>query len=113
MDYKAVAQNVLTKVGGAGNVENVYHCATRLRFTLKSSENVKTDELKSAEGVLNVLGGGIQIQVVIGPNVNKVFNELTPMLPGMEGGKTADEPAEGEKGKLFDKVVNAISSACF
>lgn len=109
MDYKAVAQNVLTKVGGAGNVKNVYHCATRLRFTLKSSENVKTDELKNAEGVLNVLGSGTQIQVVIGPNVNKVFNELTPMIPKMQESGTADEPAKEEKGKVFDKVVNAIS----
>lgn len=107
MDYKAVAQNVLTKVGGAGNVKNVYHCATRLRFTLQSSENVKTDELKNTEGVLNVLGSGTQIQVVIGPAVNKVFNELTPMLPEMQDGNV--ETDEKEKGKLFDKVVNAIS----
>ena len=35
MDYKALAESVIEGIGGAGNVANISHCATRLRFTLK------------------------------------------------------------------------------
>lgn len=61
MSYKETAEEVLKYAGGAENVNNVYHCATRLRFTLNSSEHVDIEKLKSVNGVLNVLGNGTQI----------------------------------------------------
>lgn len=71
MNYKETAQKVLENVGGPGNVKNVYHCATRLRFTPNASGPVRIDELKSTPDVISVLGSGTQIQVVIGATANQ------------------------------------------
>lgn len=35
LDYGRVAENILAKIGGAGNVSGVRHCITRVRFRLK------------------------------------------------------------------------------
>lgn len=110
MAFKNVAQKVLEGVGGPDNVKNVYHCATRLRFTLNSSDHVKIDDLKNTQGVINVVGSGTQIQVVIGATVNKVFAELAPMIPALqEGAGAAKDDAPSEKGKPLDRVFNAIA----
>ena len=34
MDYKEIGQKILEAVGGKENVQNLTHCATRLRFYL-------------------------------------------------------------------------------
>lgn len=57
MNYKETAQKVLENVGGFGNVKNVYHCATRLRFTLNASGPVRMDELKKARWVSSACWG--------------------------------------------------------
>ena len=33
-DYKKLAQEIIEKAGGAGNVRSVSHCMTRLRLNL-------------------------------------------------------------------------------
>ena len=45
-DYSKLASTVLEKVGGKENVENVVHCLTRLRFTLKDLSLAKKDEIE-------------------------------------------------------------------
>lgn len=105
MSNKETAKKVLMYVGGAENVKNVYHCATRLRFTLNHSDQVEKEKLQETHGVINVLGSGTQIQVVIGNAVNKVFDELMPMLPSLENASSET----GEKGRIIDRVFNVIS----
>lgn len=109
MTNQEIAVRVLELVGGAKNVKNVYHCATRLRFTLLTGASVQTDALKQTDGVLNVLGSGTQIQVVIGNNVNKVYNELMPLLPATGITAQDQQPAAAEKGRPLDRIFNAIS----
>jgi PTS system beta-glucosides-specific IIC component len=42
MDYEKTAQAIVEGVGGAGNVQGVTHCVTRLRFRL--ADEGKADE---------------------------------------------------------------------
>ena len=42
-NYKKVAEQILSTVGGAENVASVTHCMTRLRFNLKD-ESLSNDE---------------------------------------------------------------------
>lgn len=111
MDNKALAEAILEEVGGAQNVKNVYHCATRLRFTLVKGDLADIDKIKQMKGVLNVLGSGTQIQVVIGAQVASVYDELAPMLGDRAAGSLdideGDAPAE--KGRPLDWIFNAIS----
>ena len=49
MDYSALAQDILRHVGGAGNVSNVVHCATRLRFRLNNQTLADKDVVRRIE----------------------------------------------------------------
>lgn len=107
MTNKAIAENVLANIGGAENVSNVYHCATRLRFTLNSSEAADVEKIKSVDGVINVIGKGTQLQVVIGSKVDKVYEELEKMLPNVKSEEVSTESKE--KGNLMNRIFNTIS----
>ncbi len=77
-DYnkRELAQSVLNLVGGAENVNNVFHCMTRLRFKLKDQSGISLDELKAVPGVLGAQFAQDTLQVIIGPAVDDVYREL-------------------------------------
>lgn len=47
MEYKALAQDILSRVGGKENIVSLVHCATRLRFKLKDSKKADAEGLKA------------------------------------------------------------------
>ncbi|MDK1717362.1 beta-glucoside-specific PTS transporter subunit IIABC [Dellaglioa algida] len=73
MDNKKISASILKGVGGEANVDNVYHCATRLRFTLKDESLANKEDIEALEGVITVVESGGMFQVVIGNNVNNVY----------------------------------------
>ena len=75
-DNKKIAEQVLRAVGGAANLKDATHCMTRLRLYLKDDSVPKDDEVKKISGVLGVVRGGQQYQIIIGTNVPKVYDEL-------------------------------------
>lgn len=79
MDFKQLATTILANVGGKENVDKVVHCATRLRFTLKDDTKAQTEVLKKTQGVLSVINAGGQYQVVIGPDVPAVYQEVVAL----------------------------------
>ena len=72
-DNKKIAEQVLAAVGGAANLKDATHFMTRLRLYLKDDSLPKDDEVKKISGVLGVVRGGQQYQIVIGTNVPKVY----------------------------------------
>ena len=100
---KEIAENVLKAVGGAANVVDVTHCMTRLRFRLKDDTVPKDAEVEKITGVLKVIRGGNQYQVVIGNNVSKVYEEVCQM--GVAGGAAPAEEAPAAKKKLTPKEI--------
>ncbi len=101
MDYKQTAEEILRKVGGAGNITGVTHCITRLRLNLASKDGVNDDEVKAIKGVVNVIEQGGQYQVVIGQTVGEVYDEFMKLLeadPAWKGEKAA-APADDNGGK--------------
>ena len=80
---KEIAQNVLAAVGGASNLKDATHCMTRLRLYLKDDSIPKDDQVKAIPGVLGVVRGGQQYQIIIGTNVPKVYEELCGMLSSL------------------------------
>ena len=83
-DYHELAAQIVEFVGGKENVNYALHCATRLRFNLKEESLVKGDELKGLNGVLGLVKAGGQYQVVIGPDVDKVFDEVCILIDQKE-----------------------------
>ena len=110
MDFKELASLILENIGGKSNVKNVVHCATRLRFTLKDDSKPNTDKIKKAPGVLQVVNAGGQYQIVIGPDVPQVYQEVIA-LGGFEASAAIDDPdAEKEDSRSrLSKILESIA----
>ncbi|ASA20736.1 beta-glucoside-specific PTS transporter subunit IIABC [Paenibacillus donghaensis] len=110
MNYDQLAKDILLRIGGAGNVNSVVHCVTRLRFKLKDESIAKTEELKNLPGVITVMQTGTQYQVVIGNEVTGVYKALVK-----EGGIRSedlvpeDQEVLGEKGGFLSRLIDLIS----
>lgn len=79
-DFTAIASGVLSAIGGKGNVSNVDYCATRLRFEVKDSTAVDEKAVKAAGAAGVIRPSKNACQVVIGPKVQFVYDELKKML---------------------------------
>ena len=75
-DNKETAKFVVEHIGGEENVNSLVHCATRLRFRLKDTNQVDEEALKNNPGILTAVESGGQYQVVIGNHVAKVYQEI-------------------------------------
>lgn len=109
-DNKKIAEQVLAAVGGAANLKDVTHCMTRLRLYLKDDSLPKDDEVKKISGVLGVVRGGQQYQIVIGTNVPKVYEELCKLAGISASAAVKDDAAAAQdaaitKRKLTPKQV--------
>lgn len=67
-------------VGGAGNVEDVTNCATRLRITLKDDAVLAAEGAFKAVGAHGLVHNGNAIQIIIGLSVPSVREEFENLL---------------------------------
>ena len=95
-DNKKIAEQVLRAVGGAANLKDATHCMTRLRLYLKDDSVPKDDEVKKISGVLGVVRGGQQYQIVIGTNVPKVYEELCKLAGISASAAVKDDAAAAQ-----------------
>lgn len=79
-NLSADVATILGAVGGIDNVENVDHCASRLRITVKdpSKVNLSACNVSSALGVTNPTPESVQ--VVFGTKVEDVFTEISKLI---------------------------------
>lgn len=101
---KEIAESILNAVGGAENVANTAHCMTRLRLNLKDDTIPKDDDVKNIPGVLGVVRSSGQYQIVIGPNVPKVFEEVNKLGNFAQSAAPKEEKA-AEKEPLTPKKI--------
>ena len=76
MKFVEEAKTIVKLVGGEKNINNLVHCATRLRFELKNEAKADKEALESLPYVMKVIASGGQYQVVIGPDVNNYYNAI-------------------------------------
>ena len=79
-NYTAVAAGVLAAVGGKENVTGADFCATRLRLDVKDSTLVNEKAVKAAGAAGVIRPSKNACQVVIGTQVQFVYDELKKML---------------------------------
>lgn len=104
MDYKVLAKNILSGVGGKDNINTAWHCATRLRFKLKNDKLADTQKIEDLDGVVTVVNSAGQYQVVIGNAVANVFEPLAE-LAGLEN---TDDQVVDEKDQPKENVLNKL-----
>lgn len=76
MDAKKLAGQILKEVGGKENIKEMFHCVTRLRFYLKDKSSVDLGKLKALDGVLGAQYQAEQLQIIIGNEVNTVYDAV-------------------------------------
>jgi len=108
MNNKKLAQELLEHIGGEKNIQSVTHCATRLRMTLKNNQKADKNAVENLDGVLSVVTQQGQFQVVIGDNVNKVYQAIIEHTD-LDNNVDADE-ATNETNENGDKgiIANAL-----
>jgi PTS system beta-glucosides-specific IIC component len=107
-NYENLSKQIVENVGGVENVSSLTHCVTRLRFKLKDNSKANKDKIKKINGVLSVVEGNGQFQVVIGNEVADVFDTVVRMYPiKTEGGSVQVE--EKPTGNLLTRAFNTIA----
>lgn len=108
MNYKNVATEILSKVGGKENIKDVTHCVTRLRFTLVDIKKVDEDAIKKINGVMGSINKGGQFQVIIGNEVSNVYKELVKL------GDFSKDPSKNEnseKQSIGNRIMDYITGS--
>lgn len=104
--YEGLAQEIVRRVGGNDNINNVYHCQTRLRFTLADEGAADREGLEDMDGVAKVMVSSGVFQVVIGTHVAEVFEEVEKLVKPKEAGS---EEAPSEKKGIIGTFIDFIS----
>ncbi len=85
------AQEIINALGGAENIRNLTHCATRLRFELADATVVDNATVESIKGVMGAVPqSGDRYQVIVGGAVGTVFNEINALPEMSKRGPTSD-----------------------
>ncbi|SSA29645.1 PTS system trehalose transporter subunitt IIBC [Lacticaseibacillus rhamnosus] len=98
---------MLKLVGGKQNINQVWHCATRLRFTLKDQDKVPKEKVEALDGVITVVEASGQFQVVIGNNVSDVYQEVVKLEPSLSDGTEGPATVTHEK-MTFKRAFNGL-----
>ena len=89
------AADIVKAVGGAGNIESLTHCATRLRFQLHDASGVDAKAVEAIPGVMGAVPkAGERFQVVIGGGVQNVYNDIMALPEMKDGGGAAASDAD-------------------
>ncbi|KGQ69493.1 PTS beta-glucoside transporter subunit IIABC [Chelonobacter oris] len=80
MNYKQVAEELIALSGGSENITTYMHCATRLRFYTKDKNKIQQAKIKAVKGVLGLVFVGEELQIVLGKNVNPVYEEASRLI---------------------------------
>lgn len=95
MDYRKMASEVLSLVGGRENVAKATHCVTRLRLILNDNTRYDKTALENSDGVKGVFFNSGQLQIIYGTKaVDAVYDEFLK-LTGLDGSTVAEVKKEG------------------
>ena len=74
--YEKMAKIILNGLGGKENIISIDNCITRLRLEVNNVEIINKEEIKSSGAVNVVVTSENSVQVIIGPQVQFVADEL-------------------------------------
>lgn len=115
MNKKDNAKHIVDYLGGEGNIGSIAHCATRLRFDIRDRSKIQEDKLKELNGILGIADKGGQYQIIIGPEVEKLFKEIVPLLENVQintiDAESADEDSSKKEESLFNRILSYISGS--
>lgn len=103
-DYNQLAIDILNELGGENNIVTVARCTTRLRIvTQKTPEHAK-ETIAKMPGVITVVEKGGQIQIVIGTNVEKVYNAFIKLI------NTDNKIEKNAQSGMLNRIIATMSA---
>jgi beta-glucoside PTS system EIICBA component len=106
MDNKKLAEAIIKEIGGNENIQQGWHCITRLRFNVADKDQVDLDKIKSLNGVIGAQFKSGQLQVIIGSKVAEVYKEVNQLLGEKSSQNTT---ASKQKMNVIDYIFDVIS----
>lgn len=79
-DYKKTANEILNDIGGKSNIDEINHCATRLRLRVNDPSEINDSAVQNINGVVGTVLAGNNYQVVIGTDVANVYNAFIKLV---------------------------------
>lgn len=118
LKFGKLSQEILNAIGGKENINNAFHCITRLRIVVIDKSKVDMESLKKVEGVLKVIESGGQIQCVIGTGVSDVFSDFAIVADlknpynnyNAKETVTKENLKETKKTNIFVTILNTLAS---
>lgn len=110
INYEELGGIILPYIGGKENIHKLTHCATRLRFELQNRDVVDVDSIKAIDGVIDVVEGGGQFQIIIGTNVQTVYKSLNRILASSDNAVNTSSSEKPVKKSLLERFMNTIST---
>ena len=112
MKHDEIATTIIKNIGGRENINNAWHCMTRLRFNLKDENKVNYKALEDIPKVVGVKYTNKQLQIVIGTDVADYFEPLAKQLGLDTTNQDQRVNAESEEKKglisLFMDTVSGV-----
>lgn len=105
-NYDQLAKEIIFLIGGEDNIVNLTHCVTRLRFKLKDETKTDENSLSKLKGVISIVKGNGQFQVVVGNAVEDIFNAIQRQYSIGE----TEVKEEKKSGTLFTRALNMMSA---
>lgn len=118
MKYQQLITDILAGIGGKENIVSATHCMTRLRLTLADKSKVKEDAIKKLDMVMGVVNNGAQTQIIIGPEVSRVYKEFiqfTGLNAEAQINENLDKPQDlknelkNKKGNLLTRFFETVA----
>lgn len=106
MTHKELAEQIVANIGGTENINQNWHCITRLRFNVKDRDKIKIDDIKQLDGVMGAQFQSGQFQIIIGSEVGNVYQEVAKLT---EGKLSETEAPTKKSGNVLDQVFDVIS----
>ena len=107
MKYEKLAKDIIKYVGGKDNIKSLVHCSTRLRFELVDETKANDEKIKALNEVLTLVKKSGQYQLVIGNDVDKVYQEIAKDL----NIKKSNDTSKKDERKVLDRVLSAITGS--
>lgn len=104
--YTSLAKEIVESLGGKANINDAYHCQTRLRFKLADENMVDDDKVGSIDGVVKVVRNAGVYQVVIGTHVADVFEEVEKFV---DVKKEAGSQEAEEKKNIAETIIDFVA----
>lgn len=113
--FSELSEKILEYIGGKENITHFTHCVTRLRFNVKDRGLINEENIKNCPDVVGVQWAGEQFQVIIGPNVEKVYNAIC-QIAGLDKEAKVNENLDRKRKLTFKGMLDSLVSViadCF